>query len=289
MSAKKASFVLSIDLELAWGVRDKLSSSILKKIIDTERLICENLINIFEENEIPVTWAVVSALLDNKNKMINDQNHKAWYAPDILDNILRSKINHLIASHSYGHKEFNKCSREEIIIDFEKSSSVFKSININTDVFVFPRNQVFHLDILKKNQFKTYRSVDRSWYKRIYNYNKLLGKMSNIIDKTFPIKTNSVMSSIDKFGLIEIPSSILLISKNGIRTIISNYSMFKKVKDGIDLAIHRNECFHIWFHPSNFYYKTDSQFDLLKKIINYVNSKREQGLIEIKLLDQFNK
>jgi len=64
--------------------------------------------------------------------------------------------------------------------------------------------------------------------------------------------------------------------------------MFKKIKDGIDLAISQNECFHIWFHPSNFYYQTNKQFDLLKKIINYVNLKREQGLIEVKLLNQFN-
>ena len=237
---------------------------------------------------MPVTWAVVAALLDNKNKMMGNLNQKAWYAPDILDNILNSKTKHLIASHSYAHKEFNTCSNEEIIEDFEKSIFFLKSFNINTDVFIFPRNNVFHLDVLKKFNFKTYRSIDQSWYKKVYKYNKLLGKISNLIDKVIPIKTNSVSPLIDKFGLTEVPTSILLISKNGIRSIVTNYSMFKKIKDGIDLAISQNECFHIWFHPSNFYYQTNKQFDLLKKIINYVNLKREQGLIEVKLLNQFN-
>lgn len=288
MSTKKASFVLSIDLELAWGVWDKLSSINIQKIIDKERLVCENLLNIFDENEIPVTWAVVAALLDNKNKMMGNLNQKAWYAPDILDNILNSKTKHLIASHSYAHKEFNTCSKEEIIEDFEKSIFFLKSININPDVFIFPRNNVFHLDVLKKFNFKTYRSIDKSWYKKVYKYNKSLGKISNLIDKVIPIKTNSVSPLIDQFGLTEIPTSILLISKNGIRTIVTNFSMFKKIKDGIDLAISKNECFHIWFHPSNFYYQTNKQFDLLKKIIDYFNLKREQGLIEIKLLNQFN-
>ena len=288
MLTKKASFVLSIDLELAWGVWDKLNSTNVQKIIDTERLVCENLLNIFDDNEMPVTWAVVAALLDNKNKMMGNLNQKAWYAPDILDNILNSKTKHLIASHSYAHKEFNTCSNEEITEDFEKSIFFLKSFNINTDVFIFPRNNVFHLDVLKKFNFKTYRSIDQSWYKKVYKYNKLLGKISNLIDKVIPIKTNSVSPLIDKFGLTEVPTSILLISKNGIRTIVTNYSMFKKIKDGIDLAISQNECFHIWFHPSNFYYQTNKQFDLLKKIINYVNLKREQGLIEVKLLNQFN-
>ena len=288
MSTKKASFVLSIDLELAWGVWDKLSSINIQKIIDKERLVCENLLNIFDENEIPVTWAVVAALLDNKNKMMGNLNQKAWYAPDIIDNILNSKTKHLIASHSYAHKEFNTCSKEEITEDFEKSIFFLKSININPDVFIFPRNSVFHLDVLKKFNFKTYRSIDKSWYKKVYKYNKSLGKISNLIDKVIPIKTNSVSPLIDQFGLTEIPTSILLISKNGIRTIVTNFSMFKKIKDGIDLAISKNECFHIWFHPSNFYYQTNKQFDLLKKIIDYLNLKREQGLIEIKLLNQFN-
>ena len=288
MPTKKASFVISIDLELAWGVWDKLNSTNIQKIIDTERLVCDNLLNIFDDNEMPVTWAVVAALLDNKNKMMGNLNQKAWYAPDILDNILNSKTKHLVASHSYAHKEFNTCSNEEINEDFEKSIFFLKSFNINTDVFIFPRNNVFHLDVLKKFNFKTYRSIDQSWYKKVYKYNKLLGKISNLIDKVIPIQTNSVSPLIDKFGLTEVPTSILLISKNGIRTIVTNYSMFKKIKDGIDLAISQNECFHIWFHPSNFYYQTNKQFDLLKKIINYVNLKREQGLIEVKLLNQFN-
>jgi hypothetical protein len=288
MSIKKGSFIISIDLELAWGVWDKLNSQSIQKIIEYERKICSNLIKIFDENEIPVTWAVVAALLDSKNKMITDQNQKAWYAPDILEKILNSKMKHLIASHSYNHKEFDKCSKEQIDQDFEKSIHFFKLININPDVFVFPRNQVFHLDILKKYKFKTYRSVDKSWYKKVYMFNKQLGKISNLIDKIIPIKTNSVKPSVDKFGLTEMPTSILLLSKNGVRSLATNYSMFKKIKDGIDLAINRNECFHVWFHPSNFYFKTEKQFDLLKKTIEYVNFKRQQGLIDIKLLNEFN-
>ena len=288
MSNRKASFIISIDLELAWGVYDKINSNIIKKINEEEREICKKLLYIFDENELTVTWAVVAALLDSRSISIDKENQKAWYSPDILENILKSKTKHLIASHSYGHKEFNISNKKEIFEDFEKSKFIFEKNDIKTDVFVFPRNQVFHLDILKQFDFKTFRSVDISWYKKVYNYNKFLGKISNIIDKTFPIKTNSIRPSVNSLGLTEIPTSLLLISKNGIRSLVSNLCMFKKIKDGIDLAINRNECFHLWFHPSNFYYKSESQFELLKKVINYINLKRKEGLIEIKLLNQFN-
>ena len=88
---------------------------------------------------------------------------------------------------------------------------------MKTDTLVFPRNQVHHLEVLKNFNFKAYRSVDKSWYRRVYDFNKFLGKISNLIDKTLPIKSNSVIPKLDNFGLIEIPTSVLLISKNGIR------------------------------------------------------------------------
>ena len=290
MSKNKGSFACSIDLELGWGIWDRINSSSLKKISDLERPICNNLLNIFEENNLPVTWAVVAALLDNKNKMISNNNadQNAWYAPDIVNKILTSKTKHLIASHSYSHKEFQNISKEETIEDFEKSIFFFNLINEKPDVLIFPRNQVFHLNILKQFGFNTYRSVDKNWYRKIYDYNKYFGKISNLIDKVLPLKSYPIEPKIDNYGLLEIPSSVLLIGRNGIRQIVSNYSMFKKIKNGIDLAIKNKECFHIWFHPSNFYYKPKSQFDLLKKIINYVNFKKEQDLIEIKLLNEFN-
>ena len=49
----------------------------------------------------------MSALLDENNKNISIADKKAWHAPDIIDKILTSKIDHLIASHSYAHLNFN--------------------------------------------------------------------------------------------------------------------------------------------------------------------------------------
>ena len=185
MLKRKASFILSIDLELAWGIWDKINQKNLNRIISLERLICNNLLKIFDEYEFPVTWAVVSALLDENNKMINSSNKKAWFAPEILESILFSKTKHLVASHSYNHKEFKKCLRNEVVEDFEKSYYFFNQFDLKTDTLVFPRNQVHHLEVLKNFNFKAYRSVDKSWYRRVYDFNKFLGKISNLIDKTF--------------------------------------------------------------------------------------------------------
>ncbi len=286
MNSQKPSFSISIDLELAWGVWDRINSKYLNNAINLEREIVDKLINIFNTYEIPVTWATVAALIDQKNKMINIGDKKAWYAPDIIEKIIDTKINHLIASHSYAHPNFKESTETEIIEDFEKAEYFFKSIGLSPNVLVFPRNQVAHLSILKKFNYKFYRSIDKSWYKEISKFNLLIGKIANINDKIFPFKSNSVKSIIHSNGLIEIPSSILLISRNGFKFAVTNLNMFYKIKKGIEMAIKNRECFHIWFHPSNFYFKSNKQFDLLKKILIFINEKRTEGLIDVKLLNQ---
>lgn len=288
MKIKKPSFSISIDLELAWGVWDILNPTLIKNAINLEREIVNNLLNIFEDYLTPVTWATVAALLDSKNKMVNFGDKKAWYAPDIIENIINSKIKHLIASHSYSHINFKENNKNIICEDFEKAEYYFKIHNIKTDVLIFPRNQIEHLDLLNKFNYKFYRGLDKSWYKEISKYNKFLGKIANISDKILPIATNSIKPTMHQSGLVEIPTSMLLISRNGFKIPVTNKNMLFKVKKGIETAIKKNECFHLWFHPSNFYFKSKKQFELLRDILKFVNSKREKGLIDIKLLNELS-
>ena len=288
MNKDSASFCISIDLELAWGVSDKLNEFYLNHAINSERLICNQLIKMFDNYKIPVSWATVSALLDENNKNIGIADKKAWYAPDIIDKILTSKIDHLVASHSYAHLNFKLSTKKEIEKDFEKSNFFFNKFGIKTNSLVFPRNQVHHIDILNKFNYKFYRSIDKSWYKKVSKFNNFAGKISNIIDKTIPVKSNTIKPILDNYNLIEVPSSLLLISRNGFKNLITNASMYRKIRLGIDEAIKKKECFHLWFHPSNFYTNSKKQFLLLNKVLKYVSDKRELGQIKVIKLNEFN-
>ena len=190
MNNLKASFSISIDLELAWGVWDQINSKHLNNVINLERKIVDQLLNIFNYYEIPVTWATVAALIDPNNKMINVGDKKAWYAPDIIEKIINSKTKHLIASHSYAHPNFKETNENIVLEDFEKAEYFFKTMNITPDVFVFPRNKIAYLSILKKFNYKFYRGLDKSWYKDISRFNVFLGKIANINDKIFPFNSN---------------------------------------------------------------------------------------------------
>ena len=284
---EKGSFCISIDCELAWGVSDNLSNKFIKKTIDLDADICLNLLNIFNEYEINATWAIVAGMLDHYNPMINVINKKAWYNPMIIEKIISSKVYQEIASHSYAHPNFIKYDENYIEEDFQKAEYFFSKNNIKINSFVFPRNQIRYLNLLNKYNIKIYRSLDKNLYKSIYRYNKFFGKISNVVDKILPISSNTVFPKKSEYNLTELESSLLFISRYGYKKIISEYSMFSKAKLCIDLAIKKNECFHLWFHPSNFYYNTDNQIRLFKKIIKYADDKRKEGKLSINTFNNY--
>ena len=283
----QASFCISIDCELAWGVSDSISNKFIKKTIEIDEKICFELLNIFNEFDISATWAIVAAMLDNNNPMINTVHSSAWYNPKIIEKIKYSKKYQELASHSYSHPNFTQFNEKYVDEDFQKAEYFFSKNNINIKSFVFPRNQIRYLNLLDKHGIKIFRSLDKSLYKKVYRYNKVLGKFANLIDKSVPISANTVSPIIADHNLTALQSSLLFISRYSYKKIISEFSIFAKAKQGIDRAIRNKECFHLWFHPSNFYYNSERQFILLKKILAYVNLKRKSGLITVNTLDKY--
>ena len=284
---KKASVCISIDCELAWGVVDNLSNKFIKKTLELDEIICNELIQLFNDLNISATWAVVAAMLDKNNKMINIVDKKAWYNPRIIEKLLLSNVYQEIASHSYSHPNFANYNEHYIEEDFQKANYFFSQNNININSFVFPRNQIRYLKLLNNYGFKIFRSQDKSFYKKIYKQNKFLGKIANIVDKIIPISANTITPKISNYNLTELESSLLFISRYGYKKIISEYSIYKKAKLCIDLAIERNECFHLWFHPSNFYYNTSNQIKLFRKILKYADDQRKKGKLSINTFNNY--
>src|ERR1700730_15137656 len=91
---------ISIDLELAWGVWDHLTPQDLRLAESAERPICAALIDLFDRHAVPATWAVVAALLDEPSAAARPGANACWFAPDIVERLMRNKAGHEIGSHS---------------------------------------------------------------------------------------------------------------------------------------------------------------------------------------------
>lgn len=249
---KTGIFCISIDTELLWGRKDLDYSGFISKT-KKERYIIKKLLNLFKKYNIPVTWAIVGKLKENGTDL--------WSGKDIINWIKNDKI-HELASHSYSHEDFTKISKEKAQKEFS---------NPKGNSFIFPRNHISHLNLLKKNGFKSYRGKDKS------EFELLIPRQT---PTSLPINRN---------GIFEIPSSMYFVSARGIRKHIPLGLRYLKSKIGINAAISKKEIFHLWFHPVDFADNTEKLLLELEKIIKYADIKRKQKKLEIKTMEQIIK
>ncbi len=249
---KKGIFCISIDLELLWGRKDLNYSKFIEKT-KKERTIIKKLLALFKKYNIPVTWATVGKLYEGTDPL--------WSGKDIIKWIKTDKI-HELGSHTYSHEIMSEISKEKAEVEIKKNLS--KS-------FVFPRNKIKYLEILKKYGFKSFRGKDKIEYELL-------------IPRTPPTDKAKITK-----GLIEIPSSIYFVSGRGLRKYIPFGLRFLKSRLGIEQAIKKGEVFHLWFHPIDFADNSDALLKEFEQILKYADEKRKENLLDIKTMKQIAK
>lgn len=253
----KGVIVFSADFEMAWAFRySKTRSQKAEELGLGERCNIPELVALFEKNKIPVTWATVGHLFmdsceknfehfphpemprptyfENKNwsfqsgdwyqhdPCTNILNSPAWYAPDLIEQIVTSPLNHEIGCHTFSHIDFSykNCSPELARAEIEKCRELALKKGITLKSMVFPGGTFGNYEILKEQGFTCYRFP-----------------MANHIDIPF----------IDPHGLVAIPSSLGLDRDN------YNWSAdfhLKIIDSFLKKTIKSKQVCHFWFHPS---------------------------------------
>tara|TARA_B100000795_G_scaffold164571_1_gene123785 strand:- start:2286 stop:3239 length:954 start_codon:yes stop_codon:yes gene_type:complete len=289
--------VISLDFEKFWGIRDHSNIEDYRLNLERVDTICLEMLKLFSEFEIHVTWATVGLLaFDNKDELLkilpkqkplysdinlspydyileNELECKFHFSPKIINKIRYAK-NQELATHTFSHyyclepgqTESSFASDLRLNIAFIK-----KKFNIEMTSLVFPRNQVKkeYLNILSKNNIKCYRGNETNWIYSI-RMGALLKRGFRLIDSYFNITGNNTydLREIKKTLPYNIPSSCFL------RPVKSNNSFFKRIKmrrikRQMSHAAKNNKLFHLWWHPHNFGNDIDANMLFLKEIFNH--------------------
>lgn len=283
------SLCISIDLELAWGIWDKPSADHHARCARLELDVVARLIEILETREARATWAIVGRLLERDPVVAGTTPHgdRIWYAPDVIDLIRRARVEQDLGSHSYAHVYFSEISRESAQRDLADARRIHDAHRIPFVSFVFPRNQVAHIDVLREAGIRVFRSVDLGWHIAVRKRaGRTAGRLANLADKVLPVPP-AVVEPIDHGGIVELPSSMLLISRNGLRRAIHPLALIAKARLGLERARRTGGTFHLWFHPSNFYHDTDRQLETLAEIVSIAARMRDRGQLEIRPMSSF--
>jgi peptidoglycan/xylan/chitin deacetylase (PgdA/CDA1 family) len=271
---------ISIDLELAWGFWDILTPEIVRLAETAERPICDKLIELFDRYHIPVTWAVVAAVLDHASAQDRPGNEASWCAPEIIDRIRAAKTSHEIGSHGGRHLYYDRMTAAEAEADIAFIKQVHRDNGLSLDSFVFPRNAMGHLDLLAQAGLRTFRGTDTGWVRLAPKLGSRAGKILTFADKILPLPPTPARAE-KNGGLVDIPGSMLLPGRDGVRRFIFPAVSRAKLAMGLAWARRSRQTFHFWFHPCNFYYRADEQFATLDWFLRRAAEEASRGRIEI--------
>lgn len=288
VAMRQGAFTISIDVEILWGVWDRPATRVEGRCAELERTITGRLLRLFGAYDIRATWAIVGRLLDEQRGFDGLRGtRECWYAPDIVEAIRADSTGHEIGSHSYGHIYFDTVPRGDALSDLQRAAAIHRAHGLAFDSFVFPRNGVAHVDALREVGLKVYRSTDEGILRWTSARAARLRPIVNLADKALALPSPLVHPIVHEGGLVELPSSMLLMARNGLRRLVHPHALARKLRDGVRRAARDGGVFHLWFHPSNFYEEMDAQLDVLEQGLAEAASLRDDGRLDVLTMGDF--
>jgi len=300
-TSKEGLFVISLDFELFWGIRDKYSfSQYGPNVLGVWKVIPE-LLKLFSEYQISATFATVGAMLSaDLNELKNfvpdekpsysDPNLSPYngyiddsvnHSPDYffgkkMIELIETENRHEIGSHTFSHYYCLEPGQKqsEFEADLDMALSIAESNGIQLETLVFPRHQINreYLKILPKKGIKTYRETESIWFHAAER-----GADESIVKRAFRYLDYFVwMGSHHCQDLSEIKRENLyaIRASRWLRPYKKSESTFdflkiRRIKKQMEYAARKGKIFHLWFHPHDIGLHREINFRMLTEILNH--------------------
>jgi peptidoglycan/xylan/chitin deacetylase (PgdA/CDA1 family) len=239
----KGMLIMSIDIDVGskelgivnQGENDVNVSSRMSEysVGEIEELAIPEFLKLLDSYRAPVTFAVRGQLTE---------------IPDsILKKLLNSSVNHDIGAHGYYHRSFGNLSYKEAEKEMKMTSDGMRKFGLTPKSFVFPRNNVAHLGLLRKYGYECFREY------------------SNFLNDSMCLKK--------KCGLWEVHPSLA----------IDRYTNIVFLKGILDVAVNGRLPMHLWFHMRDF----GTEYNQIKRslgevflpLLDYAKAKEEEGVL----------
>jgi len=299
-------FIISLDFELLWGVRDTRGSEYHQQLLNVHKVVPE-LLSLFKKYDIAVTWATVGALCVESADAFNTikpellpsydvdnfspypflntlfkLNDELLFAPSLIKKILETP-NQELASHTFCHYYCLEQGQtiEQFKQDLKVNTQIAKYLNISFKSLVFPRNQFNsnYLTACKEAELVSYRGNPNHWaYKaESREERKLLRRAFRLLDAYIPLSGSLRQKvKIDKLsGMLNIPASLFLRPWSKRLMFIEPLRLWR-IKWSMTRTAKKGGVFHLWWHPHNFGSNSVENMYFLEEILKHykkLNSK----------------
>jgi len=297
-------FVISLDFELYWGVRDSKTLEHYKENLLGVREVMPLMLALFNTYNIKATFATVGLLsFDNKENLLaglpsalpnythagynltqdyfNQLGHSEKEDPyhfglSLIQQIQHEGV-HEIASHTFSHyytlEDGSTADYFNADIEAYKKRSHALSMPINT--IIFPRNQynADYLKLCKEAGIIGFRGTEDSWMYKTVSRNKesIWRRIARIIDTYWNISGMHCYNWTDMHdpsGLYNIPASRFLRPYSKKLRLLEALRL-KRITNAMTYAAMNEKVFHLWWHPHNFGKDIQQNLNFLRSILEH--------------------
>lgn len=300
----KGAFVISLDFELYWGVRDSKSMDSYKENILGVREVIPVLLKLFQEFNIHATFATVGLLtFKDKETLLSQFPKDTSVFKQNLYTISSSYLNqlgnteeedpyhfgysllkqiqdtgiHEITSHTFTHYYTleDGASLSYFKADIEAYKLRALELGITLKTIVFPRNQFNseYLSACKDAGFIGFRGTEKSWVYQPLSRSKetSVRRLIRLADSYFNITGMHCYNwkkMKDKSGLYNIPSSSFLRPYSHTLRFFESLRL-SRIKNAMTYAAINGKVYHLWWHPHNFGKDLKQNIAFLRSILEH--------------------
>jgi peptidoglycan/xylan/chitin deacetylase (PgdA/CDA1 family) len=200
----------------------------------------------------------------------------------LIEKIRACPVPQEIGCHSFSHVIFGDsgCSAETAESEILASLAAARNLGVEMESFAFPRNEIGHLDLLRKHGFTCYRGPEPRWYER-ESLPMVLRRVARMMGVLAAAEPPVALPHQTESGLWNIPGSMIYFPMHGLRKHIPVSFRVRRAIKGLDAAARLNKIFHLWFHPTNLSDATDKMFAGLRDILEHARSLRSRDELSI--------
>lgn len=248
------------------------------------------MLHLLEQYNVPSTWAVLGHLFLDHCEKHNGVPHphmprfkKGWfscdpctdigqhplfYGRDVIRRIVESPVENELGYHTFSHVPLSECDRMVAQAEIAEGLKLANECGLTLKSFVFPKNKIGNVQVLKEHHFKIYRGPNRAG--RHINQTLLRRVPLFFVTHSVPPPVEPIWRE----GIWELPSSMKFQSDS------FSAALPFRAKNGISQAIKENKIFHVFIHPEDFV-ANPALLDKFKRMLQFLATKRDQSQIAV--------
>jgi len=302
-----SSFVISLDFELGWGVRDQPMFKGYREHIEGVPRAVDGMLSLFERHQTHATWACVGLMMcdDADDALANAPDPRPtdldpdldpyptlstraqrpeecglWFAPQLVRRVATSP-NQELATHTFSHLCCGEPSPGSgtLAADLEAAFRCHSRFDSTPRAIVFPRNMFSRpvTDVCREAGLSCFRGNPESplWPKDMLARTSLPVRAGRLVDAHIPLVRNASVPM--EAALHDVPASRFL-RPAGARRALTQLRV-RRIKGEMSRVAEQGGCYHLWWHPHNFGVRTEENLEMLEAILAHrAELERRKGM-----------